>query len=88
MRVFCGGFMLTVKPKEGTILADSAVSHKAKGPAKLIWFRTNQFQIGTHDSNSSMSPDCLYYGLGLESSGTKVGYQIRSDGTAKWGAMD
>ena len=86
-KVFCGGFEISVKPKDGTIFADSHCMALVAAPCKLVWFRRMEMTLNTQDRNSG-APECLWYGLGLESEGVKVGYRIRQDGVAEWGGLD
>lgn len=85
--VHCGGYTLTAKPKLGQLFADSALAVQMPAPCSLVWNRRMAQSIGTHDPNNS-SPDCLYYGFGLEYEGKKQGWRIFNDGTARWGGID
>lgn len=67
-----------VRPKRGQLFLDSRQVNQLP-PSKLLWYRTMQLQIGTHDHNTG-SPDCVWYGVGLEHEQTRVGYRILSDG--------
>jgi hypothetical protein len=77
-----GSFTLTVKPQAGEIWADSLLVHKG-APAKLLWFRRMGQEVGSLDRNSS-APRCLFYGVGLDGAGGRVGYRIAEDGSAEW----
>jgi hypothetical protein len=86
-KVFCGGFEISVKPKAGTIFADSQCMALVAVPCKLVWFRRMSMELGTHDKNTA-APQCLWYGLGLQSGTEMVGYRIQEDGTAQWGGLE
>lgn len=86
LRVFCGGFELSIHPKTGQIFADSQQVASAQSPCRLLWFRRMQQDINTKDRNTSAAT-CLWYGLGLECNGQKYGYRIRHDGVAEWGDL-
>ena len=81
--VFPGRFTLTAQPKTGRVLADGIVLVQAD-PGTLVWFRRMGIQMGTHDPNSSQ-PDCLFYGLGIESGGARKGCRLYHDGRVEIG---
>ena len=86
-KVFCGGFEISVKPKSGTIFADSQCMALVPTPCELVWFRRMSIEMGTHDKNTA-APECLWYGLGLKSGNDMVGYRIHHDGVAQWGGLE
>lgn len=50
-----------------------------KGPSKLVWFRRMTAQIGTHDKNETCSPQCDFYGIGVENESGRFGFHITPD---------
>ena len=82
-QVLLGYYRIKVEPMAGTISLDSNVAMTLGRQSKLLWFRRMQMMIATHDTNATMAPDCLWYGIGLEGSGQRVGYQLYEDGNLK-----
>ena len=86
-KVFCGGFEISVKPKEGTIFADMQCMALVPAPCKLVWFRRMEMTLNTADKSTD-APECLWYGVGLQSGDDVVGYRVNRDGTAQWGGLE
>jgi hypothetical protein len=74
-----GAWSLIVEPKAGQIRLDSAIAMKTDGPARLVWFRRMEKQIATRDPNAE-APRCLWYGVGLERGGKRIGFRLFEDG--------
>ena len=85
-KVLCGSFSITAKPKLGQMFVDNTLAAQFPLPCELRWFRRIHASLSTSDPNHC-TPDCEFYGLGLESGGQTSGYKIKSDGTAQWGDL-
>lgn len=86
-RVLLGDSSVSVFPKAGYIALDNTIKLAALPQAKLIWFRRMQALISTHDTNATLAPECLFYGIGLESEGKRVGYRLYADGRLLQGGI-
>jgi hypothetical protein len=72
---------LSVLPPVGEIRDGSTILVKVP-PGELRWLRRMQIQMNTQDHNTG-APECLFYFLGIESRGRRVGYEIYADGTVR-----
>ena len=78
-KVCLGDSSVSVFPKAGYIALDGTIKLAAFPNAKLIWFRRMEFGLSTHDVNH-FRPDCLWYGVGLQSGDSRIGYRLFADG--------